>query len=178
MLTSLFYNVNYLYGVSILNRWKDYYSQLLNVYRFSDIRHIEMHIAEALIIDPSPFEPEIAIAMLESYTCKILIKFLQNWFKRSRDSVVGIATGYGLGRPRGRSSSPCWVKNFLFSTSSRPALGPTQPSIQWVPGDVFPGVKRQGRETDHSPPASAEVKKIWICKSTSPYVLMAQCLIS
>jgi hypothetical protein len=34
------------------------------------------------------------------------------------------------GRPRGRSSSPDRVKNFVFSTSSRPALGSTQPPIQ------------------------------------------------
>jgi hypothetical protein len=34
------------------------------------------------------------------------------------------------GRPRGRSSIPGGVKNFLFPTSSRLALGPTRPSIQ------------------------------------------------
>jgi hypothetical protein len=38
----------------------------------------------------------------------------------------------------------------IFSTSSRPALGSTQPPIQWVPGALFPGVKRPGREADHS----------------------------
>jgi hypothetical protein len=36
----------------------------------------------------------------------------------------------------------------------------TQPPIQWVPGALSPGVKRPGREVDHSPPASAEVKKM------------------
>jgi len=30
---------------------------------------------------------------------------------------------------------------FLFATASRPALGPTQPLIQWVPGAVSRGVK-------------------------------------
>jgi hypothetical protein len=60
--------MKYLYGDSILNRWKDYFSQLLIVYRVSDSSHIEMHAAEALIIDPSPCEAEIAIAILESYT--------------------------------------------------------------------------------------------------------------
>jgi hypothetical protein len=38
----------------------------------------------------------------------------------SRDSVVGIATG----RPRGRSSSPGRVKNFIFSKSCRSVLEP------------------------------------------------------
>jgi hypothetical protein len=37
-------------------------------------------------------------------------------------------------------------------------MGPTQPPIQWVPGDLSLGVKRPGREADHSPPSSAEVK--------------------
>jgi hypothetical protein len=37
------------------------------------------------------------------------------------------------GRPRGHSSSPGRVKNFLFSSSSRPTLGSTQPPIQSVP---------------------------------------------
>jgi hypothetical protein len=45
----------------------------------------------------------------------------------SRDSVVGIATSYGLGDH----------ENFLFFTSSRPALRSTQPPIQRVLGD-FP----------------------------------------
>jgi hypothetical protein len=31
--------------------------------------------------------------------------------------------------------------------------------IQWVPGTLSLGVKRPGRETDHSPPPSAEVKE-------------------
>jgi hypothetical protein len=42
----------------------------------------------------------------------------------------------------------------------RPALGPTQPPIQWVP--VFlPRVKRLGREVNYSPSSSAEVKNGW-----------------
>jgi hypothetical protein len=45
-----------MYGDRILNMWKDYFSQLLSVHRVSDIRPIEMHTSEALIIGPSPFE--------------------------------------------------------------------------------------------------------------------------
>jgi hypothetical protein len=76
-------------------------------------------------------------------------------------------------RPSGRCSSPGRVKNFLFSTSSRPVLVPTQPIIQWVSGALSPGVKRPVREADHSPPASAEVKKMWIYTSTPPYAFIA-----
>jgi hypothetical protein len=39
---------------------------------------------------------------------------------------------------------------FLFITASRTALGPTQPPIQWVSGALSVGVKRSGREADHS----------------------------
>jgi hypothetical protein len=78
----------------------------------------------------------------------------------SRDSVVGIATGYGLGDQGVGVPSAGRVKNFLSSTSSRPALGSIQPPIQWEPEVVSPGVKRLGREADHSPPATAEVKKM------------------
>jgi hypothetical protein len=48
---------------------------------------------------------------------------------------------------------------FLFTTASRTALGPTQPPIKWVPGVLSLRVKRPGREADHSPPSSAEVKE-------------------
>jgi hypothetical protein len=34
---------------SILNRWKNYSSQLLNVHRVSDVRQIEIHTAELLV---------------------------------------------------------------------------------------------------------------------------------
>jgi hypothetical protein len=43
-------------------------------------------------------------------------------------------------------------------------------SYPMVPGALSPGLKQQGREADHSPPTSAEVKKMWI---TPPYAFMA-----
>jgi hypothetical protein len=73
------------------------------------------------------------------------------------DNSVGIATGYGLDD---RGSISWWgLGIFLFDTKSRPALVLTQPPIQWVPGALSVGVKRPGRETDHSPPSIAEVKE-------------------
>jgi hypothetical protein len=43
-----------------LNRWKDYFSQLLNVHNVSDVRQIEVHMAEPLVHGPSRLEVEIA----------------------------------------------------------------------------------------------------------------------
>jgi hypothetical protein len=50
--------------------------------------------------------------------------------------------------------------------------GTTQSPIQWVPG-----VKRPGRETDHSPPSSTEIKNAWSYSQVAQYVFMAWCLI-
>jgi hypothetical protein len=47
---------------------------------------------------------------------------------------------------------------FLLTPASRPALGPSQPPIQWVPGIFSLVIKRPGGEADRSPPSSAEVK--------------------
>jgi hypothetical protein len=51
------------------------------------------------------------------------------------------------------------------------APGPTQPTIQWIPGALPLGVKLPGRETDHSPPCSAEVKSAWSYTSSPPISL-------
>jgi hypothetical protein len=48
--------------------------------------------------------------------------------------------------------------SFIICILYRIILGPTQPPIQWVPGTLSLGVKRSGREADHSPPSSTEVK--------------------
>jgi hypothetical protein len=62
---------------------------------------------------------------------------------------VGVEVAQSAGRQTGLSSSPDMVKNFLFSTSSRPALGSTQPPIKRVPETLSAGVKGPAREADH-----------------------------
>jgi hypothetical protein len=49
----------------LANRWKNYFSQLLNVHNVSDGRQIEIHTAEPLVSGPSRLEVEIAIAKLK-----------------------------------------------------------------------------------------------------------------
>jgi hypothetical protein len=41
------------HNTSITNRWENYFSQLLNVHRISDVRQTEIHIAVPLVPEPS-----------------------------------------------------------------------------------------------------------------------------
>jgi len=59
---------------------------------------------------------------------------------------------------------------------SIPALGPTEPPIQWYQGSV-PRDEVAGGEAHHSPPYSSKVKNAWSYTSNSPYIFMAWCLI-
>jgi hypothetical protein len=45
----------------------NHFSQFLNVHRVSDVKQIEIHTAELLVTDPSPFNVKIAIAKLKRY---------------------------------------------------------------------------------------------------------------
>jgi hypothetical protein len=76
----------------------------------------------------------------------------------SRDSSVGIALGYGLDDRGSRVRFPAGAVEFFSS--------PPPPERLWGPLSLlsngykgsFSGVKRPGREADHSPLSSAEVK--------------------
>jgi hypothetical protein len=83
----------------------------------------------------------------------------------------GISLGYGLDDWEFKSRQELGI--FLLTTASRPVLEPTQPPIEWVPGALSLGVKRPGREADHSPSSSAEVKNAWIYTSTPQYAFVA-----
>jgi hypothetical protein len=79
-----------------------------------------------------------------------------------RGSSVGIVTGYRLDGP-GIGSR--WGQDFLHL--SRPALGPTQPPVQWV-ASLSWGKERPGHDADPSPPSSAVVVKGYSYTSTPP----------
>jgi hypothetical protein len=93
---------------------------------------------------------------------------------RSRDSVVGIATGYGLD-DRGVGVRVL-VGARIFSSPRCPDwlwCPPRRLSNGYGAGSLSPWLKPSGPEGDHSPPTSAEVKKIWIYTSIPLYVFMA-----
>jgi hypothetical protein len=78
------------------------------------------------------------------------LKFEKQWPTHYKCLTTGWTTGVRF---------PAGERIFPLSSVSIPALGPTQPPVQWVPGVLSPGVKaRPGRDADHSPPSSAEVE--------------------
>jgi sorting nexin-29 len=52
---------------SVLNRWKHFFNQVLNVHEVHDVRQMDIHTAEPLVPEPSLVEVEIAIGKLKSY---------------------------------------------------------------------------------------------------------------
>jgi hypothetical protein len=52
---------------SILARWRNHFSQLLNIHRVNDIRQTEVYTAEPLVPEPSAFEVEMAIEKLKRH---------------------------------------------------------------------------------------------------------------
>jgi hypothetical protein len=81
----------------------------------------------------------------------------------SRYSIVDIATGCGL------DDQGVGVR---VQVGSRNFPSPRPPYRLWGPPSLLYS------EADHSFPASAEVKKIWIYTSTPPYAFTALCLLS
>jgi hypothetical protein len=72
-----------------------------------------------------------------------VIQFLQCFsseVSRVAQSVQCLATGWTTGRSR--IDPRQGQRIFPLASMSRPALGPTQPPVQWVPGVLSPGVKR------------------------------------
>ena len=52
---------------SILSRWRNYFSQLLNIHGFNDVRETEIHTTEPLVRELSALEVELATEMLQSH---------------------------------------------------------------------------------------------------------------
>jgi hypothetical protein len=66
-----------------------------------------------------------------------------------------------------------WDQEFPFLHVVQTGSGVHSTSYPMGGEDPFPGIKRPGREADHSPPSNADVKKIWSYTSSPPYIFMA-----
>jgi hypothetical protein len=90
----------------------------------------------------------------------------------SRDSSVGIATVYGLDDRGVGVRVPVGSRISLLHVVQT-GSGAHPASYPMGTGGFSSGVKLPGREVDHSPPTSAEVKKTWIHTPTPSYVFIA-----
>ena len=52
---------------NIFPKWRNYFSQLLNVHRVKGVRQNEIHTADPQVLDPSAFEVERDIAKLKRH---------------------------------------------------------------------------------------------------------------
>ena len=52
---------------SIMARWRNYFSQQLNVHEVKDVRQAEIHTIESLTPEPSAYEVELAIEKLKNH---------------------------------------------------------------------------------------------------------------
>jgi hypothetical protein len=62
--------------LNILNRWKNYFTQLLNMHSISDIRHKYIQLTLVLL------RLKLLLQSWESINLQVVIKFWQNWFKQ------------------------------------------------------------------------------------------------
>jgi hypothetical protein len=68
---------------------------------------------------------------------------MERWDQnRSRGSSGSVVSDYGLDDRAIGVRFQAGAKD--FSSESRPALRPTQPPVQWVPGVLFPGQSAAG----------------------------------
>jgi hypothetical protein len=63
---------------SVLDRWKNFFNQVVNVHGVHDVRQMDIHMAEPLVPEPSLVEVEIAIEKLKGINSQVLIRFQLN----------------------------------------------------------------------------------------------------
>jgi hypothetical protein len=72
----------------ILNNWKNYFCQLLNVHGAGAVRQTEMHTAEPFVPEPSALEAEVATGNLKGIKLQVLIRFQENRFEQKGKHCV------------------------------------------------------------------------------------------
>jgi hypothetical protein len=98
---------------SILARWRNYFSQVLNVHGVNDVRQAEIHIAELLVPEPSVSEIELDIDKLKSHKSPGIDQILAELIKvggrtiqcEIRELIISIWNKEGLPEKSGRGGS-------------------------------------------------------------------------
>jgi len=74
-----------------LAKWRNHFSQLLNIQGVNDVRLTEIHTAEPLVPEPSAFEVEVAIEKLKRHkspgTDQILAKLINAGGRKIRFEI-------------------------------------------------------------------------------------------
>jgi hypothetical protein len=60
----------------------------LGVHRINDVRQIELHTAEPLVLEPSPFEVVIAATNLKRYESRGVHQIPEEFFSSRRRNVM------------------------------------------------------------------------------------------
>jgi hypothetical protein len=74
----------------ILNRWKNYFCQLLNLRGAGGVRQTEIRTVELLVPQPSASEFEVVIGKLRRKNLQVLIRFQQNHFRQAGKHCVQV----------------------------------------------------------------------------------------
>jgi hypothetical protein len=76
------------------------------------------------------------------HASRVLLTLSTGTGSKLRVSSGSIVCDYGLDDRAIGFRFPAGAEDFPLASVSRPALGPTQPPVQWVPGVLSRGVKR------------------------------------
>jgi hypothetical protein len=90
----------------ILNSWKNYFCQLLNVHGAGGVRQTEMHTAEPFVPEPSASEVEVAIGKLKRHKSRVFIRFQHNLFRKEENIAFGHSLTYQVDLEQRRITSP------------------------------------------------------------------------
>jgi hypothetical protein len=63
---------------SILARWRNHFSHVLNIYGVNGVRQTELHTTEPIVPGPHAFDVELANENLKVTNHQVLIKSQQN----------------------------------------------------------------------------------------------------
>jgi hypothetical protein len=111
--------------------------------------------------------------------CHSIFTFLHiaTVYKKSRDSSVGTTLGYGLDDWGSRVRFLTGAGNYSLHRRVQNGSGAHPASYPRGTRGFFLGGKAEGREADHSPPSSVEIKNAWSYTSSPQRVFMAWCLV-